>query len=143
MRLNLHTDYALRVLMYLAATDAQASVDRIAQVFGISRNHLMKVSQRLAELGYVEAKRGRGGGLRLALRPSEINVGKVVRSMETLTAFVECLVPETNRCPIAGACGLQGALNLAVGDFLARLDGYFLQDIVSDGARFRELLIDR
>lgn len=126
--------------MYLTAVDEQASVDRIADSFGISRNHLMKVAQRLAELGYLEAKRGRGGGLRIAMPPSEISVGKVVRSMESLLGFVECFAPETNSCPIAGTCGLQGALGLAVGDFLKRLDGYSLQDLVPDCSRMRASL---
>jgi Rrf2 family nitric oxide-sensitive transcriptional repressor len=60
--------------------------------------------------------------------------------METLSGFVECFTPETNTCPIAGACGLQGALSLAVGDFLKRLDGYSLQDLVPDRNRFEEKL---
>jgi Rrf2 family nitric oxide-sensitive transcriptional repressor len=140
MRLSLHTDYALRVLMYLATTDELASVDRIADAFGISRNHLMKVAKHLADGGYIEAKRGRGGGLALAMPKSEISVGQVVRSMESLSGFVECFTPETNKCPIAGACGLQGALGLAVGDFLKRLDGYSLQDLVPDRNRFEARL---
>lgn len=74
MRLSLHTDYALRVLMYLATTDELASVDRIADAFGISRNHLMKVAKHLADGGYIEAKRGRGGGLALAMPKREISV---------------------------------------------------------------------
>ena len=57
MRLNLHTDYALRLLMFLASSGRQASVDEIAGVFGVSRHHLMKVAQQLTALGLVEARR--------------------------------------------------------------------------------------
>ena len=137
MRLNLHTDYALRLLMYLAQRGGQASVDEVAGVFGVSRHHLMKVAQQLTALGYLEARRGRGGGVSLARPAAEINVGAVVRALEPTGAFVECFDRQTNTCSIAGVCGLQGALNLALGDFLARLDGYTLAQLAPNPARFR------
>lgn len=136
MRLNVQTDYALRLLMFLAAKREQASVDEIANAYGISRNHLMKVAQRMAELGYVDAKRGRGGGLTLARLPSQINVGAVVRSVENVSAFVECFDKESNQCPVSGVCGLQGALASALGDFMARLDGYSLADLLPSPQKF-------
>lgn len=135
MRLSQHADYALRVLMFLASTGNQSSVQNIAKTYGISHNHLMKVTQRLQALGYVDARRGRGGGIWLAKAPAEINVGQVVREFEVLTGFVECFSPATSSCPIASACGLQGALRLAVNDFLVRLDGYSLDDLVPDRRR--------
>lgn len=130
MRLNLQTDYALRTLMMLATDGGQLAVDDIADAYGISRHHLMKVAGRLAELGYVVARRGRGGGLSLARPANEINVGSVVRDIETLDGFVECFDAKSSGCPVAGVCGLQGALSLAVGDFLARLDSYMLTDLI-------------
>lgn len=136
MRLNLHTDYALRLLMYLALKQQQASIDEIAQAYDISRNHLMKVGQRLTELGYVEARRGRGGGMALARAPESINVGEVVRLVESTGAFVECFDPKTNQCRVTGVCGLQGALSLALGDFMARLDSYSVADLVPAPQKF-------
>lgn len=136
MRLNLHTDYALRLLMYLALKQQQASIDEIAQAYDISRNHLMKVGQRLTELGYVEARRGRGGGMALARAPESINVGEVVRLVESTGAFVECFDPKTNQCRVNGVCGLQGALSLALGDFMARLDSYSVADLVPAPQKF-------
>ena len=130
MRLSLHTDYALRVLMFLATEQRQASVEEIAVAYGISRNHLVKVARRLAELELVEAKRGRGGGISLARPADSINVGQVVRDFETLSAFVECFDRAQNTCPVAGVCGLQGALGQAVADFLARLDQYQLSMLI-------------
>ena len=140
MRLNLHTDYALRLLMFLAVKQQQASIDEIATAYGISRNHLMKVGQRLTELGYVEARRGRGGGLTLAHSPENINVGKLVRLVESTGAFVECFDPQTNQCRVTGVCGLQGALSLALGDFMARLDSYTVADLVPAPSKFQKRL---
>jgi Rrf2 family transcriptional regulator, nitric oxide-sensitive transcriptional repressor len=136
MRLNLHTDYALRVLMYLAAKGGQASVDEIAGAYGISRNHLMKVARSLVDLQLIEARRGRGGGFALATTADAINVGYVVRRLESLEAFVECFDRQTNSCPVAGACGLQGALNGALAAFLEKLDQYALSDLLPDRNRF-------
>ena len=143
MRLNLHTDYALRLLMFLAQRQGQSSVDDIAGAFGISRNHLMKVAQQLAALGLVEARRGRGGGLVLAKPADQINVGALVRVLEPTGQFVECFDRATSGCVIAGACGLQGALNLALGDFLARLDRCMLSDLIPDPQRFARALAAR
>lgn len=69
MHLSLQTDYGLRVLMLLASTDRQMSVDEIARSYGISRNHLAKVAQRLQSSGYVETSRGRGGDCVLLFLP--------------------------------------------------------------------------
>ena len=136
MRLNLHTDYALRLLMFLGQAREQVSVEAVATTFGISRHHLMKVAQQLAALGHVETRRGRGGGLMLARPPEQINIGALVRTLEPTGQFVECFDRATNSCRITGACGLQGALYLALGDFLTRLDRYTLADLVPDPARF-------
>ena len=140
MRLNLHTDYALRILMYLASKDDQASVDEIAGAYGISRNHLMKVARSLVDLDLIEARRGRGGGFALAKLPEEINVGCVVRKLESLDGFVQCFDRTGSTCPVAGACGLQGALNSALSAFLEKLDGFVLSDLLPDPLRFRRQL---
>lgn len=137
MRLNLHTDFALRILMHLSAREGPTPVDTIATDFGLSRHHLMKVAQQLTALGYVEARRGRGGGLTLAKPASDINLGQIVRQLEPTGQFVECFDRQQNACTIAGVCGLQGALNLALRDFMARLDRYTLADLVPDARRFR------
>lgn len=100
----------------------------------------MKVVQRLTELGYVEARRGRGGGLLLARAPEMINVGDLMRSAESTRAFVECFDPATNQCRVTGVCGLQGAFSLALGDFMARLDRYTVADLVPAPDKFRHRL---
>lgn len=136
MHLNLQTDFALRILMALAASGGQMSVEEIARSYGVSRNHLAKIAQRLQAMGYVTASRGRTGGLRLARAPEDVNVGTIVRSLESLNGFVECLAPTESGCPVNGLCGLKGALNAALGDFLTRLDRYTLADLLPDRNRF-------
>jgi Rrf2 family nitric oxide-sensitive transcriptional repressor len=134
MQLSLHTDYALRVLMALAASDEQLSVEWIARHYGISRNHLAKVAQGLQGEGLVLTYRGRGGGMRLARPASEINVGDVVRRFESFDGFVACMSGGPG-CAINGVCGLKPALAGALRAFLDHLDGYSLADIVGHKER--------
>lgn len=139
MQLSLHTDYALRVLMALAATGRQLSVDDIARRYDISRNHLAKVAQRLQAEGYVETFRGRGGGMRLAVPPEKIVVGDVVRRLETLDSFVGCFASGTG-CAVNGLCALNPALSGALEAFLDHLDRFTLADLVPEPARFARRL---
>lgn len=139
MQLSLHTDYALRVLMSLAAAERHLSVDDIAQSFRISRNHLAKVVQGLQAAGLIETFRGRGGGMRLARPADTITVGEVVRRFENLDAFVSCFAAGSG-CAINGMCGLKPLLSEAMEDFLARLDQSHISDLVPDPENFRERL---
>lgn len=135
MQLSLHSDYALRVLMALATTERQLSVDEIARRYDISRNHLAKVAQRLQGQGFVTTFRGRGGGMRLARPADEIIVGDVVRRFENLESFVGCFAGGGG-CTVNGLCALKPALAGALEAFLQHLDGINLVDLVPDRAAF-------
>ncbi len=131
MYLTRHSDYTMRLLVHLAVQSAAtATIRDIADHYGISRNHLMQVANRAVQAGYVAASRGRGGGLKLAKPPSEIGVGEVLRATEDST-LVECFDPPTNRCPIAGGCGLRPVLKEALDAYYSVLDRYTLADIIN------------
>jgi Rrf2 family transcriptional regulator, nitric oxide-sensitive transcriptional repressor len=130
MYLTRKTDYTMRLLIHLALQPGEsATIQEIAERYGISRNHLMKVANRAVQAGYVEAVRGRAGGLKLSRRPREIGIGQVLRTMEDWK-IVECFEPASNRCPITGACGLQSILKEALDAYFAVLDQYSLADVV-------------
>ena len=130
MRLTTFTDYSLRVLIYLAVRDGQhATIREIAEAYGISRNHLMKVVQELSQKGYVAALRGKNGGLQLKKSPADIRIVALVREMENDLALTECL-GDNNQCILTPACGLKIVLSDALQAFLATLDGYTLEDIL-------------
>lgn len=140
MRLTYQTDYALRLLMYLAVQgDRRSSIHEIATQYRISENHLMKVTQRLAALGYVDALRGRHGGLKLAGEAGQIRIGEVVRAMEPDLALVECFGAE-NTCSITPACALRQVLDEARKSFLAVLDSCTLKQLVARPAKLRVAL---
>ncbi len=140
MRLTLHTDYALRVLTFVgAAPGGQATIQAIVDGFGVSRGHIMKVAYQLGRNGYLETVRGKGGGLRLARPPGRIGVGQVVRDMEDLDV-VGCLPRREGFCRIEGCCVLRRALRDAARAFVAALDPYTLEDLLSPRRQLAELL---
>lgn len=130
MKLTTFTDYALRVLTYLALQpDRLATIQQIAQAYDISENHLMKVVHHLAKSGVVESLRGKGGGIRLARAPHEIRIGAVVRQAEGDGAEISCF-SDRDKCCIAPNCQLAGVLARAFAGFYDYLDQYTLADMV-------------
>ena len=141
MRLTLHTDYALRLLMYLAVKpDGRATIREVAETYGISRNHLVKVAHELGRAGFVETLRGRGGGLRLAHPAEAIGIGKVVRAMEEDFRLVECFDPQTDRCRIGPSCRLKRLLREALEAYMDVLGSATLADLVEKPKPLRRLL---
>lgn len=131
MRLTKHTDYALRVLLYLASfPERLVSTEEISRTYGISSHHLVKIVNNLGKHELIEVKRGRQGGIRLARPPEDIVVGHVVRLTESDFHLVECFDKAANTCPIARICTLIRPLREAAEAFLAVLDRYTLADLV-------------
>jgi Rrf2 family transcriptional regulator, nitric oxide-sensitive transcriptional repressor len=141
MRLTQFSDYALRTLLYLGVHDDRlVPVAEVARSYRISHHHLVKVTATLTELGLVEGVRGRGGGLRLAVDPGEINVGWIIRRTEPDLHLVECFDRETDTCPITPACMLKKVLYEARKSFLDTLDRYSLADFLESRERKAELV---
>lgn len=141
MRLTVYTDFSLRLLMYLALKeDGLATIAEVAESYGISRNHLMKVAHQLGLAGYVTSVRGKNGGLRLARGAETIILGDVVRRTEPDLALVPCFHPVDAPCAIWPKCVLREAMQNALEAFLETLDGYTLADLARPEAQLRALL---
>lgn len=131
MRLTSFTDYTLRSLMFLGMNrDKLVTIQEIADLHEISKNHLTKVIHQLGASGIVETVRGRHGGLRLNREPEDINIGEVVRLSESDFYVAECFEPETGKCAFLGECALKSKLGEATEAFLHVLDGLTLADIL-------------
>jgi Rrf2 family nitric oxide-sensitive transcriptional repressor len=140
MRLTLWTDYALRTLIYLAMKEqGLATIGEIAGSFEISKAHLTKVINRLAQQGYVQAVRGKGGGVRLGRPAAAISIGEVVRDNEETLAVMGCL-GQAGFCRIERCCVLKGALQEATRAFMRVLDGLTLADLIAPKAPLRRAL---
>lgn len=142
MRLTNFTDYSLRVLIYLAAQkeDERSTITEIADVYHISRNHLVKVIHELGKIGVITTIRGRGGGIKLAKSPEDINIGVLVRQTEEDFKLVECFENNDNACILTPICGLKRILNEGLKAYMDVLDQYTIADIVGDKEKYRLLL---
>jgi Rrf2 family transcriptional regulator, nitric oxide-sensitive transcriptional repressor len=131
MRLTSYSDYALRMLIYVAVhPDKLVTIAEISKSYSISKNHLMKIANELAAADILQSARGRNGGLRLAKAPADISIGAVLRMTEAGTALVECFDPASNGCVITRACRLKHVLARALEAFYATLDEASLADLV-------------
>lgn len=140
MRLTDYTDYSLRTLMYLGLNrERLVTIQDIADTYGISKSHLMKVVHQLGLAGLVETIRGRSGGLRLGMEPEDINIGAVVRRTEPDFMMVECFDRQISECILSPSCELQSALRKATVAYLAVLDEVTLADLLRNGNSLRKL----
>ena len=142
MNITRFTDYSLRVLIFVAVhNDKLATIQQIADKYGISKNHLMKVVQELSAQGYLESIRGKNGGIRLKHRAELINLGQVVRLNEQSSVLVECF-GENNQCVITPSCQLKKILADAMECFFNHLDQFTLADLVgsSQSNELKQLL---
>ncbi|AWN37040.1 Rrf2 family transcriptional regulator [Methylobacterium radiodurans] len=128
--MSLYTDFSLRLLLYLGAVraDGWATTPDVARTFGISVHHLHKAVQGLARAGFVEAKQGRAGGVRLARDPAAIRLGAVVAELEGTGCLIDC---GRGPCPLARDCLIKHALDAAERGFIRELDRFTLADILA------------
>ncbi|MDN4501995.1 Rrf2 family transcriptional regulator [Alteromonadaceae bacterium BrNp21-10] len=131
MQLTKYTDYALRVLTYLAVMPQgeQANIEQISQKYDLSIHHLKKIVQQLGVFGLVETRRGKGGGISLLKLPQQINIGEVVGLMENTLEVIDC---HTSPCKILPACHLKNILAEATQAFMVTLNQYTLADLIAD-----------
>lgn len=135
MHLTIFTDYGLRSLMYLAAyPDRLCNVREVADHYGVSYNHMVKVVHRLSQLGYIETLKGKGGGIRLAKVARAQRLGDLVRALEPNMDIVECFNRDTNTCRVTGSCQLKHYLFDAKQAFIESLNRHTLADTVKSKA---------
>jgi Rrf2 family nitric oxide-sensitive transcriptional repressor len=140
MKFTRFTDYALRVLIYLGLhSDSRVTIREIAKSYDISRNHLMKVVSNLTRMGYLDARRGPGGGIALSRPATEISVADVIRDMEPDMSPVSCF-GEPGFCVIKSNCRLRDVLKEAMSAYIETLERYTLHDLLSPRDKLIELL---
>lgn len=128
MQLTRFTDYGLRILMYLACAPEREKValSLLSEKLNMNHNHVNKVSQRMAALGWINSTRGKSGGISIAPSSLELPIGTIVRELETQIEPIDCSGVE---CPLTGNCRLQGVLSEAARAFFEVLMKYRLGDV--------------
>lgn len=141
MHLTTFSDYTMRVLIYLGLRrDGLVTISDIAKAYGISENHLMKVVHQLAQGGFIETVRGKGGGMRLAREPEDINLGELIRITEGDTGLLACLEGQGSCC-IQSACNLIGILREAQTALFTVLEKYTLADLLQREQPLSQILV--
>lgn len=114
MLLSKRCEYGLRAMLYLATlegtsgadpTRGYVSIQTVSDDLGIGFSFLTKVLQELNDAGLLTSKRGRGGGVALMRRPSEISIYDIVVALEGDDLFNECVLGlpgcgEAEPCPL-------------------------------------------
>ncbi len=141
MQLSAYSDYALRVLIQAALRRPhRVTVDEVAETFGISRHHLVKIVHDLGRHGYLQTQRGMGGGFTLDRAPQDIRVGDVVRLGEETDTVMDCIDQPGRPCRLYPVCRLKGVLDEAAAAFFAVLDAYTVADLVKYPSKIRAVL---
>lgn len=133
MKLSLHTDYGLRLLMYLAGSAERSTVGEVAAFFDVSRDHMAKVAQQVVRAGWARSIKGVGGGLELAHDAEDICVGDVIAGMEGNTHLLECVCTEQELCRIQSRCQLRKVLAQAEKIQMEYFNSVTLKDLVKPG----------
>ncbi|QXW26334.1 Rrf2 family transcriptional regulator [Acinetobacter johnsonii] len=129
MQLNKFTDYALRLLMYIAQPkEMPYTIAEIAADLHVSQNHLVKIVHFMGKQNWLITTRGKGGGIRLNPQALTLPLGEIVRILQRETPIVECNTPP---CVLRSNCGLKGILDQAMEQFYQSLDQYTLADVLN------------
>ncbi|MBX9902626.1 MAG: Rrf2 family transcriptional regulator [Burkholderiaceae bacterium] len=130
MKLTRFSDIGLRVLMYLArqTRNPPVTVAEVSSQFDVPHNHMVKVVGALAKMGWIDATRGRNGGIRLSADPQQLSIGNVLRTLEVEAEVLDC---EGIGCRLSGDCRLREALRFGVEAFYTAMNQYSLSEIIA------------
>lgn len=112
MQLKISTDYAIRIVLYLAITQTAATSAEISAQMGIPQTVIATLARPLQEAGILSTQRGSGGGFTLSRRPEDISLHEIINIAEGTTRINRCLEPD-------GFCSRNGAPNCPVHKFYA------------------------
>jgi Rrf2 family transcriptional regulator, nitric oxide-sensitive transcriptional repressor len=129
MQLNKFTDYALRILMYIAQPrEMPYTIAEIAEDLHVSKNHLVKIVHFMGQQDWIITTRGKGGGIQLNPQALSSELGEIVRILQGDHQIVECNTPP---CVLRSKCGLKGILDQALEQFYISLNQYTLNDVLN------------
>ncbi|KPJ71499.1 hypothetical protein AMJ50_01760 [Parcubacteria bacterium DG_74_3] len=134
MKFTTKSQYGLRAMVYLAKAQNKISpLKIISEKEGIPFNYLEKIISDLEGAGFLQAKRGIGGGYFLALEPKEIKVGEIIKALEGSLAPVKCLIKDKKRrysCPRQGKCQTRRVWKKIQTSLNSTLDSITLADLI-------------
>lgn len=126
--------YALKALEVLAENYTRAEpllISDIAAKGKLPKKFLEAILLELRNKGILNSRKGKGGGYSLAMAPSAIRIGNVLRAIEGPLAPLPCLSKTAYRkcdeCESEENCGIRLVMKDAFEAQLAKLESVSLQ----------------
>lgn len=121
MQLSQETDYALRLVEYIAREGGADFVNakKLSQQSAVPYRFLLRILGKLKRGGILESKMGENGGYRLARPAGEISIGQVVALIEDATSLTRCL-KDAGLCNAGRAPGCR--VHRALGEIQKRME---------------------
>ena len=91
MQLKNSTDYAIRIVCYLAAQERMVSTSELSRKLNVSTNYVPAIAKKLKDAKIVTACEGTNGGYMLAKQPENISLMKIISCVEETMAINRCL----------------------------------------------------
>jgi len=107
MQLNVTTDYAIRMTLFLAILGTPMGSEDISKQMGIPKQMIAQIAKPLRNAGIIATKRGVGGGFSLNRKPEDISLADIFNAVEGTTRINRCLEEDcycsrhaTETCPV-------------------------------------------
>ena len=94
MQLTSTTDYAIRIVCYLAAQRQMISTSELSQELSVPSSYIPKITKKLKQAGIIKACEGIKGGYQIAKQPENISLRDVISCTESTMAISRCLEKE-------------------------------------------------
>ncbi len=131
MKISTRGRYGVRILLDLALNEQETPrmIREIAESQKISEKYISRLIIELRRAGLVQSVRGSRGGYRLAQRPADLTLLKIIETMEGPIRLVECLsTPEY--CQQSDDCVARSVWDLVNHDIRQKLESLTLQDLL-------------
>lgn len=140
MQLSRFTDYAFRVLMYIAHHQEELhTIPHLAENLHVSQNHLVKVVHFMAKQHWLITTRGKGGGIKVSSLVLSMPVGEVIRTLQGDPKLVNCNSPA---CVLKPSCQLKSILHDALEQFYQYLNQYTISECIGSNELIKLIAIN-
>ena len=134
MQLKNSTDYAIRIVCYLAAQERMVSTSELSRKLNVSANYVPKIAKKLKDAKIVNACEGINGGYMLAKQPENISLMDIISCVEEAMAINRCL-EEVRFCPriLEDTCKIHKILLSLQNTYNNKLESVKVSDVIRPG----------
>ena len=139
MQLNVTTDYAIRVILYLSMKGGISSSKELSEKMAIPEKYVLKVARKLSEAGLTKTHIGKNGGFSVIKPTEKISLLDIISTMENTTKINRCL-DEDNFCSryATETCPVRSFYCILQEEFENKLSLITIQDLISKSNRRKE-----